>query len=180
MLKPLIIILLWLGSACAVLGVPRIVINEIYYDPEPKTDPVEFIELYNAGTTSANMAGWRFTSGVDYTFPAGTFLEAGQYLVIAAAPAAINTRFGFVPLGPWSGSLSNDGERIRLVNAANLVEDEVDYGVGFPWPTGSLDSGKSIELVNSALDNDLGGHWRAGGDTAGTGNTLIGIESDWK
>jgi hypothetical protein len=158
----------------------NVVINEIHYDPEPKTEPVEFIELYNAGASAPNMSGWRFTSGVSFTFPPGTSLETGQYLVIAADPAAFNTKFGFTPLGPWTGGLKNDGELIRLVDAGNIVQDEVDYGVGFPWPTGSLDSGKSVELINPSLDNDLGGHWRTGGDSAGTGNTLIGIETDWK
>lgn len=175
--NPLRITLLWLGAALACPAFP-VVINEIHYDPEPKTEPVEFIELYNAGAAAANMAGWRFTSGVAFTFPAGTTLDPGEFLVIAADPVAINTKFGITSLGPWTGSLKNDGELIRLVNAGNLVEDEVNYGVGFPWPTGSLDSGKSIELIDPSLENDLGGHWRTGGDTGGS-STLIGIESDW-
>jgi hypothetical protein len=127
-----------------------------------------------------NLSGWRFTSGVAFTFPSGASLDAGQFLVIAADPAAFAAKFGLAPLGPWTGSLDNDGELVRLVDSGNIVQDEVDYGVGFPWPTGSLDSGRSIELINPALDNDLGGHWRVGGDSAGTGNTLIAVESDWK
>ena len=156
-----------------------VVINEIHYDPEPKTEPVEFVELYNAGADPADLSGWRFASGVAYTFPPGSSLDPGEYLVVSEDPAAFNAKFGFTPHGPWTGSLSNDGERITLVDAGNIVRDRVDYGVGFPWPTGSLDSGKSIELINPALNNDLGGHWRTGG-TAGAGNTLIPVESDWK
>ena len=35
-----------------VLPLPAsIVINEIHYNPDVKTEPVEFVELYNAGVT---------------------------------------------------------------------------------------------------------------------------------
>ena len=37
--------------------------------------------------------------------------------------------------GPWTGGLSNDGERVVLRDAAGAVADEVEYQLGFPWPT---------------------------------------------
>ena len=61
----------------------EIVINEIHYDPDVKTEWVEFIELYNSGTSTENLSGWRLTAGVNYIFPGGTTLVAGSYLVVA-------------------------------------------------------------------------------------------------
>ena len=122
--------------AAARLSLPaQIVINEIHFDPDVKTELVEFIELHNAGTSTVNLSGWQFTDGVTYTFPNGTSLAAGGYLVIAQNPAAVQAKFGATALGPWTGTLANEGEKIVLQNAAGGAEDEVDYQLGFPWPT---------------------------------------------
>ncbi|PCH54558.1 MAG: hypothetical protein COC21_04585, partial [Verrucomicrobiales bacterium] len=45
----------------SVLGV--VIINEIHYDADPKTDAVEFVELHNAGGKDVDLSGWRFSSG---------------------------------------------------------------------------------------------------------------------
>src|SRR5437762_269747 len=60
-----------------------IVINEIHYNPDLKTEHVEFIELFNAGTNTVDLSGWYFSDGVSFTFPNGTFLAPGGYLVVA-------------------------------------------------------------------------------------------------
>src|SRR5438105_8074026 len=49
-----------------------VVINEIHYNPDIKTEQVEFIELYNTDATAVDLSGWAFTDAVDYVFPAGT------------------------------------------------------------------------------------------------------------
>ena len=59
--------------------------------------------------------------------------------------------------------------------------DEVDYKLGFPWPTVGAPPSHSIELLNPGLENDLGGSWR--GSTGGTGNgerTLVAGGSTWR
>lgn len=163
-----------------------IVINEIHYDPEPNTEPVEFIELHNTGASAVDLAGWQFTDGVAFVFPGGTSIPAGGYLVISENPVEFQTKFGSTALGPWTGSLSNEGEKIELKNPQGIVEDEVDYGIGFPWPLGSRGTGSSMELIHPSLDNDLGGSWRAAGQPAvcpgsGSVTTFIPEESvNWK
>ena len=64
----------------------EVVINEIHYDSDPKTDAVEFVELHNAGGKSIDLSGWRFSDGIKYTFPANTNLGPGGYLVLAETP----------------------------------------------------------------------------------------------
>src|SRR6185295_13821578 len=59
-----------------------IVINEIHYNPDVKTERAEFIELFNAGTNAVNLAGWFFSDAIDYTFPA-TNVAPGRFVVVA-------------------------------------------------------------------------------------------------
>lgn len=158
-----------------------VVINEIHYDPDVKTELVEFIELYNKGTTAVDLAGWRLADAVEYTFPAGTSIPAGGYIVVAQNPTAFQTKFKVQALGPWTGVLSNEGETILLCDAAKRVVNRVDYQLGFPWPTVGDAPGHSIELISPALDNSLGGNWRSGG-TAGAAaaeTTLLPSGSEW-
>ena len=148
----------------------QVVINEINYDPSDVTKALEFIELHNAGASPVNVSGWRIENGVEFTIPASTTIAAGGYLVVAENLAAFQTRYGFTPLGPWVGGLSNSGERIQLKNSSAVVVDEVNYGVGFPWPTSAHGVGPTAELIHPSLDNDLGGSWRS---SVTTPETLI-------
>ena len=159
----------------------EVVLNEIHYDPDVKTEAVEFLELYNNGPTAQNLSGWRLSGAVDYTFPADTELAANAYLLIAQDPAALQSKFGATAIGPWIGRLSNDGKTIRLRNAADDTVDKVDYQRGFPWPTTGDSPGYSIELINPAFDNDLGGNWRAavGSGAPAASSTLINTGSTW-
>src|SRR5262249_23507454 len=59
----------------------EVVINEIHYDPDVKTELVEFVELYNPGSAAVDLSGASFTKGIDYTFAPGTVLAPGGYVV---------------------------------------------------------------------------------------------------
>ncbi len=159
-----------------------IIINEIHYDPPVKTELLEFVELHNTGGAAVDLSGWRFSAGVDFTFPHGTTIAAGGYVVVGENPAALRTKFGVTALGPWAGQLANDGEAITLRNAAGEVVDEVDYQLGFPWPTVGDLPGYSIELVNPGIDNDLGGSWRRSlkGGSSAQSQVLIPEGSNWR
>ena len=149
-----------------------IVINEIHYNPDVKTEPAEFIELYNAGTDSVNLGGWRFSSGVDYVFSNSVSLAPGAYLVVAQNPAFLATKYSVTgALGPYAGALSKYGDEITLEDAAGQKQDEVDYQLGFPWPTVGDPPGNSIELIHPSLDHNLGGSWRSRLPTPGRRNS---------
>ena len=157
-----------------------IVINELHVDPDVKTEPVEYIELYNAGQSTVNLSGWYFSKGVDYTFPSGAQLQANQYLVVSENPSAVLTKFGVSSLGPFSGKLSNEGETVTLCDSSGTVQDEVAYGMGFPWPTVGDSPGNSMELINPGLDNNLGGSWRSSISVPVTRQTIFGLNSTWR
>lgn len=136
----------------------NMVINEIHYNPPDNTIPEEFIELHNSSPDEIDVSLWEITGGIHFTIPAGRVIPGGGFLVVAKSPDTIQSRYGVSSLGPWTGSLSSDGETVTLVNANGRNIDEVSYTPEFPWPI--LPDGASIALVNPTLDNDLGSSWR--------------------
>jgi len=157
----------------------QVVINEIHYDPDDETSPAEFIELHNPGASAIDLSDWQLTDAVKFTFPSGTTLEAGGFLIIAEDPATVSSVFGETALGPWVGGLNNQGEEIDLRDSSGTLMDQVNYNSGFPWPTGARGGGGSIELINSSLDNDLGGSWRtSGSDVSAPDPTIYIAPSD--
>lgn len=157
---PVIVSLCWLVIG-GVVGAAsdEVVINEIHYQPDDELGS-EFIEIYNNGANPVALGGWQLADAVTFTFPQQD-LAAGAYLVVAADPAALLAEYGVAALGPWAGKLSNAGERIVLLDELGAEVDRVDYGTSFPWPTAAGGGGQSMELINPALDNDLGGSWRS-------------------
>jgi hypothetical protein len=161
----------------------QVVINEIHYDEVDKTLRGEFIEIFNPTDAAVDLSGWFFAEGVDFTFPAGTAVESGGYLVVAENPEVLAGLYnGVSALGPWTGSLKNSGETIVLRNATGKKIDEVTYALGFPWPSTGEDPSPSIELIHPSLDNDLGGSWRASGNVPSSpAMGLLGREeSSWQ
>src|SRR4051812_43423473 len=117
-----------------------VIINEIMHhamNPATPGQPAigeEYIELYNKGNASANLTGWHFDHGIEYTFASGS-IGAGQYLVVAADLAKFAAKYPAVSnvVGPWTGRLSNSGEEIRLVDAVGGTVDAVTYADEGDW-----------------------------------------------
>jgi len=165
---------------------PAIVINELHVDPDVKTELVEFVELHNPGTVAVDLSGWRLDTGVFYTFPEGTRLSPGDFLIVTQSPEQAKAKWStlrlpaYAPrvLGPFGGKLDNEGETVVLRNADGEIVDEVTYQLGFPWPTvgyplTTAGTGASLQLVNPAFDNDLGGSWRSALPTPAAANSGI-------
>jgi hypothetical protein len=173
-----------------------VVINELMLRPGasfPENIGREFVELHNTDTAAVDVSGWMLNSGVNFTFPAGTTIPAGGYLLVAGDPAAATAAYGRNDFfGPWTGSLSNNSERVRLSKpgaVAGTVDrvDEVTYATegdwatrvrlttgtvagGWGWQTGTT-AGFSLELRNPALSNDNGQNWAASNALNGTPGT---------
>jgi len=157
------------------LSVPKVVLNEIHYNPASSTDVEEFIELVNADAVAVDLGGWRVAEfgSPGCSFPAGTLLQPGAFVVCAKDPAALLAATGYQAAFSWgtNDSLSNGGEPVALLNAAGAVVDRVVYGDAPPWPNGSGGPdgfGPSLELINPAVDNAVGSAWRASTTTNGT------------
>ena len=173
----------WTGTLNPLQPQTGVVLNEIHYAPDLKTDHVEFIELYNDSEQAVDLSGWRFSSGITYTFPAGSSIAADSYLILTEDKAAFDGKFGdpsqpypVTAFAQWtSGNLSNDGERIRLLNAASQIVSEVSYGNAFPWPVAPDGDGPSMERINPWVNGDLPGSWRSsiGDPTPGRVNSVF-------
>jgi hypothetical protein len=94
-----------------------VVINEFFAGSQLPNHP-DWIEVYNRGTSTANLSGWHLSDSVTdttrYTFPAGTFLPPGDHLVVGAL------ELGF--------SLGLGGEVLLLTGPdGELARDYFDY-----------------------------------------------------
>lgn len=174
-------------SITVAAGSTDIVINEILFRPGttfPENPLREYVELYNRGTTSVNIGGWQFTSGISYTIPAGRVLAPNSYLVVASNVAAFQANFPAVTnvIGGWTGTLSNSAEKIELSNALGVVQDEVTYASegdwaqrirettfnGWDWSPATKGNGMSLELRNPNVSNDNGQNWQPSAVAGGT------------
>jgi len=164
------------GAALATRTSAQIVINEIHYNPAA-TAPVanaEFVELHNPTASPVSIAGWSIADAFGITFPAGTTIPANGYLVVAKDTAQLQATTGYAGALQWTtatgaaGQLSDGGEVITLRNAALTTIDTVNYDDVAPWPTSPDGGGKSLELLNPALDNALAASWGASTPNHGT------------
>jgi hypothetical protein len=144
----------------------QVVISEIMYHPveepafNPDGSPVidlyedvhEFVEIHNPGTSAVNLAGWKLTGGIDYTFPSNAVIQAGEFRVIARVPsrlAAVSAYGLSLPtlFGPYTNQLSNAGETLRLRDANGDVVDAVSYSAEFPWAISADGLGASEDFT---------------------------------
>ena len=164
----------------------EVVINEIHYHPTcdvPYTPCTErassFIELYNADSASLDLSNYEFHDGVEYAFAEGTTLGPSQYLVLAEDAIGFENQFGFAPFAEFSGSLSNNGERIAIANAGQIVVDEVYYSDGTKtpgeWYFAADGEGSSLQLSDADADNNLSRFWGAYLPTPAALNTGVGL-----
>jgi hypothetical protein len=182
-----------------------VVINEIHFHPghvPPAgacllrcSDAEQWIEVWNRSGAEVDVAGWSLTKAVDFTFPPGTRIPAGEGLVVAANLAAFQARNPGVTnvVGGWARRLSHASDTINLRDRFGNRADHVKYGDGGPindqepadgaddgtfrsslWPPGADGTGRTLELVNPLLENEGGLAWRASlapGGTPGAQNS---------
>jgi hypothetical protein len=158
-----------------VLSVPRIVINELHYNPLSSTDDEEFLELYNADDHPVDVSGWRVLEfgSPGCLVPDATILAPGAYLVCAKNPDALAAATGYVGALGWGAgdSLSNGGEPVAVVDTNGTIVDRLEYDDSAPWPDGPEGpdgNGPSVELLNPAMDNAQGTAWRVSAAANGT------------
>jgi hypothetical protein len=141
-----------------------IVFSEIMYHPPARADGrnLEFVELYNARSVFEDLTGWRLSGDVDYRFPDGFKLQAGEFVVVAANPADLQTVYGITNvLGPYTNSLPNQGGTLRLRNNADALRLEVNYSDGSPWPVAADGAGHSLVLARPSYGEDDPRAWEA-------------------
>jgi hypothetical protein len=158
----------------ALFSIPdSIVINEIMYHHAPvflptgsTSNPEEWIELTNKSTAPVSLDGWKIRGAIDYDFTSTT-LAPNSYLVVSGHPPALAAKYPAITIaGPFTGSLSNKGDTLRIEDPAGNTIDEVHYQTGGRWDRRADGGGSSLELKNPTADNSVPESWVASNESA--------------
>ncbi|NNE07933.1 MAG: lamin tail domain-containing protein, partial [Gemmatimonadetes bacterium] len=146
------------GARAAAPG--DVVITEIMQNPAAVSDANgEWIELYNSTGSPIDIEGWTIGDGdaENHTIQAGgsSVIPANGFYVMGRFSDV--TQNGGVTLDyPYTGMTLGNGADAVVLKEGGATIDSVGYddGVTFPDP-----SGASMELVDPAADNSVGGNW---------------------
>jgi hypothetical protein len=160
-----------------VVQTPPLIVTEImYHPPSPAAAPglagtidedYEFLELKNVGLTPLNLAGFRFTNGIEFTFTttnAVTTLPPGGRVVIVKDRVAFASRYPGVTnvAGEYEGNLANDGNRLALIGP--LEEPVLDFRYEDGWYPSTDGPGFSLVVADEhapLASWRSNSHWRA-------------------
>jgi hypothetical protein len=159
------------GASNVVAFHQEVVINEIMYNHQvlqptnslpPQASDESWVEFYNRGSNSVDLAGWTVAGGISYRFAAGTTLNPGAYLVVAKDAAALRSAYPSAAIvGDFSGNLSHSSDSIVLLDAAGNPANSVHYYSAGRWPELADGGGSSLELRDPNADNTRAGAWAA-------------------
>ena len=165
----------------------HVVISEVQVAGATATD--EFVELHNPTSSAVDVSGWklqyRSASGTQYagagdmvTFPAGTVLPPGGYLLVGSPDYAGSVARDFT----WMGGvvLSNSSGHVRLGTGAltkTLVDAATVDTVGYGSAAGPEGTAASAPAAGSSLERKAYASSTAvslsvGGADADSGNGL--------
>jgi len=194
------------GAANAYPKIGPIIISEIMYHPDwpasgsYSSSEYEYIELLNISSSAVTLydsnasTPWKFTNGIDYTFPASpnaVTIAAGSKILVVKNVTAFEARYPSVSAGiiygPYSGKLANEGETIELSKPGDVNDlgirqyirvERVDYSDGSHpgdepcdvdlWPTGADGLGKSLTRTSTTQYSNDPNNWTAATPTPGS------------
>jgi hypothetical protein len=135
------------------------VISEICYHPKLDSES-EYIRIYNPADAPFDISGYILSQAFDFTFPQGSLIPAHGSAYIAANASKLTPKVNDDQVWQWTdGKLSNNGESVRLSNAAGIVVDQVSYMSVAPWPV-SEQSGTTVLLLRDLnADNHIAANW---------------------
>ena len=162
----------WLRPNAATFGAVNtfsissdVVIHEIFHTAFDGS-PEQWVELKNRGAAPVDIGGWKLKGGIGFTFPAGTTIGAGQYLVVAADSVALLAKYPGRPiLGDFSGGLGDEDDT-TLEDLNGNPADEVAYFSSGRWPEYADRGGASMELRDVDADNAQPEAWAASSTAA--------------
>jgi hypothetical protein len=138
-----------------------VVINEIFYHAPDDFDELQWIELYNPDPQAVDMAGWRFTRGVEYRFPASTVLPPGGFMVLSKDAKLFTEFYAMKVDGEFKKSIGRGGDTLELSDAAGRLVDRVKFGDGDPWPAAADGASASLERITPTAPGERADNWSA-------------------
>jgi hypothetical protein len=148
-----------------------LVISEIMY--HPTNSLLEYVELFNSRGEPADLSGYQLGGSINYTFPNGTTLPGGGFLVVAHSPSDLQNAYGLSGvLGPFTNNLPNDSGTVTLINQSGAVFLEVDYSDHAPWPVSPDGAGHSLVLAHASYGENNPLAWAASDSIGGSPGRL--------
>jgi endonuclease/exonuclease/phosphatase family metal-dependent hydrolase len=110
-------------------GTGQVILNEILANEPGSVTAGEFVELYNRGTASVDLSGWRLSdaAALRHTFPAGTTLAPGARVTVFAGASGIPAGVTAQVASTGQLGLSNSGDTVTLANASGTSIDSFTY-----------------------------------------------------
>jgi hypothetical protein len=154
-----------------------LVISEIMY--HPTNSALEFVELFNSRAETQDLSGYQLSGDISYTFPAGTAIPGGGFVVVARSPSALQTTYGITGvLGPYSNNLPGGNGRVQLFNQAGALLLETDYSDQSPWPVAADGAGHSLVLARPSYGQNNPLAWAASDSIGGSPGRLDPVTPD--
>jgi hypothetical protein len=142
----------------------NLVLTEVHFHPsDPATFDLgftatdfEFLELSNVGSEPIQLAGLRFSEGIEFEFATDTpTLEANGRILVVNNRRAFIERYGAEIATQIAGEygntsrLSNGGETLTLMSGDDRVLFRFTYGDKQPWPSSADGGGVSLVPRNA-------------------------------
>ena len=146
---------------------PKLNVSEFNYNSHSSIDSEDWIELNNYGNTELDISGWKIRDEEDhnsYTFPTGTKIASGGYLVVARDTCAFHSIYPDVSnfVGPFGFALNNSDDEIRVYDYLDQPYLSLIYQTQLPWPVEADGDGYTCELQNNSTDLSNGSNWAIG------------------
>jgi hypothetical protein len=157
------------------------VIEEIMYHPPTNGD--EYIKLVNTSGAvvplydTLNPSNVWKVSGIDFDFPPGVQLTAGDSLLLVRdtiTPAQFRATYGVpasIEIFNYHGALDNDADTIVLKKPGEpeigtgfvpaIVVEQVKFNDSAPWPVAADGGGKALRRISNTAYADDPANWQA-------------------
>lgn len=144
---------------------PSVVFNEVAWMGTTVSSNDEWIELYNNTKNNLNLEGWILKSedGSPEIKLTGTIPASNFYLLERTDD---NTVTEITADLIYKGSLSNNGENLKLYDNLNNVIDEIDCSAG--WFSGDNATKKTMERINPFISGNQSANWQTSQSPGGT------------
>ncbi|GDX80460.1 hypothetical protein LBMAG42_22710 [Deltaproteobacteria bacterium] len=175
---------------CDATGGEGLKVNEVLYDSTEDDATYEFVELYNAGTSTINLEGFvveaaKSSWATNATLEKGASLAPGEFYVVGGGDVD-NQDYSASKLDLGNGT---DGDGVRVLDCTGVVLDTVLYGGaegdGLTGDGGATDvvdkvsAGTSIGRYADGEDSDQHTDWHPDASpTPGEANSDPGATED--
>lgn len=147
-----------------------IILTELFADVTPQVGlpEAEFVELYNRSANPVDLMGWKFSDGSSVAILPSQIILPGEYKIICAAGNASLFNLPDQVIGVANfPALNNTGEAIKVMTAANVMIDSVNYALSWYRDEDKQEGGWTLELIDPQNPCGEEDNWTASEDERG-------------